>query len=315
MRAHAALEATNGELSGLRVELESASTELSALRGELGARDRELAETRWQLDKRDEQLAGARGEVGSATRRSRRPAASSPARRAARRGARRDRPAAQRARDLAGELDALRADADAARAERDAEHRRAEQLRADAERSHASLEAIRAEFAFDVPPAPAMASSFAPPPPAPFAAPPAPTAPAPVAPAAPPTPAPAPVAHGPELPPSQPGIATALIGADGTFMRLDEAFCSLLGSREDELRHARWPSVIDRDNFKDHQEIARKLRSGELQSANIETIYMHKRGLLVPVEGTVAMHRDAGGRPYVIFRADVRRTSGAPAGR
>lgn len=94
---------------------------------------------------------------------------------------------------------------------------------------------------------------------------------------------------------------------------MDEAFCSLLGCREEELQNARWPSIIDQENLKDHQEIARALRAGEISSAAIETIYMHKRGLLVPVAGTVSLHRDGGGEPYILFRADVRRTSGAPA--
>ena len=107
-------------------------------------------------------------------------------------------------------------------------------------------------------------------------------------------------------------MAAALIGLDGTFKRLDDAFCSLLGCGEDELRSARWPSIIDRDNLKAHREIARALRAGEIQSADIETIYMHSGGLLVPIEGTVSILRDAAGQPaHYLFRADVRRTSGA----
>ncbi len=39
---------------------------------------------------------------------------------------------------------------------------------------------------------------------------------------------------------------------------------------------------------------------------------MHSGGLLVPVEGTVTMHQDEHGRAtHYLFRADVRRTSGA----
>ena len=52
--------------------------------------------------------------------------------------------------------------------------------------------------------------------------------------------------------------------------------------------------------------------AGEIQSADVETIYMHAGGLLVPVEGSVTMLRDEAGRPtHYVFRADVRRTSGA----
>ena len=107
-------------------------------------------------------------------------------------------------------------------------------------------------------------------------------------------------------------MAAAVIGLDGTFRRLDDAFCSLLGCREDELRAARWPSIIDRENLEAHRELARALAAGEIQEAEIETVYMHAGGLLVPVEGTVSMLRDDSGRPtHYLFRADVRRTSGA----
>lgn len=59
---------------------------------------------------------------------------------------------------------------------------------------------------------------------------------------------------------------------------------------------------------------AAALRAGEIASAGIETVYMHKRGLLVPVDGTVSMVRDAAGQAtHFLLRADVRRTSGAPA--
>ena len=127
-----------------------------------------------------------------------------------------------------------------------------------------------------------------------------------------PTGAAAPAEPAPELPPSEPGVAVALIGIDGTFKRLDENFCSLLGCREDELRAARWPSIIDRDNLDAHREIARALRAGELPSADIETVYMHSGGLLVPIEGTVSMLRDGAGQPtHYLFRADVRKTSSA----
>jgi PAS domain S-box-containing protein len=119
-------------------------------------------------------------------------------------------------------------------------------------------------------------------------------------------------ADGLALPPAVPGEAVALIGLDGTFKRLDDAFCSLLGCREEELRAARWPSVIDRENIAAHQEIARALRAGEIDSAPVETVYMHAQGLLVPIAGTVTMHRAAGAGPatHYLFRADVRRTSG-----
>jgi PAS domain S-box-containing protein len=117
------------------------------------------------------------------------------------------------------------------------------------------------------------------------------------------------------VPRAEPGQAVALIGLDGSFTRLDDAFCSLLGCREEDLRSARWPSIIDRENLAAHHEVARALRAGEIDSAYVETVYMHAQGLLVPIAGTVSMHRgggDADGAPtHFLFRADVRRTLGA----
>jgi hypothetical protein len=54
------------------------------------------------------------------------------------------------------------------------------------------------------------------------------------------------------------------------------------------------------------------LRAGEIASAPVETVYMHAQGLLVPIAGTVSMHRAAGTDPatHYLFCADVARTSG-----
>jgi|GEM_PF-7013371 len=197
---------------------------------------------------------------------------------------------------LRGQLDATReelatslAAADGARAEREQAHARASRLMSEAESARAAAEAIRAQFAFDEPRVPAQVA--------------------------------APSENGAattpggrlELPPAGPGEAIALIGLDGTFKRLDDAFCSLLGCREQDLRAARWPSVIDRENLGAHREIARALRAGEINSAPVETVYMHAQGLLVPIAGSVTMHRAAGAGPatHYLFRAEVRRTSGA----
>ncbi|HUR86188.1 MAG TPA: PAS domain S-box protein [Solirubrobacteraceae bacterium] len=180
-----------------------------------------------------------------------------------------------------GELDVVLAAAQDAQAEREQARLRAEALAEKAEVARAAAEAIRAEFSIERPAAAAAA----------------------------------PASGTLEIPPAGPGQAIALIGLDGTFKRLDDAFCSLLGCREEDLRNARWPSIIDRENLAAHQEIARALRAGEIQSAPVETVYMHAQGLLVPVAGTVMMHRaGGGGEPtHFLFRADVSRTSGAPS--
>jgi PAS domain S-box-containing protein len=178
------------------------------------------------------------------------------------------------------ELDATRVDAERVRAEHEHACIRADRLLDEARSARAAAEAIRAEFTFEHPD---------------------------------PGPAP-PAAASPALPPAVPGQAIALIGPGGSFTRLDDAFCSLLGCREEDLRSARWPSIIDRENLAAHHELARALRAGEIDSADVETVYMHTQGLLVPIAGTVSAHRADGDgdgpATHLLFRADVRRTLG-----
>ena len=268
------LAAVRGELDGARVALERAHDELDAARSRPVASPDELEAVRAELTVTAAELQAVRAD----------------------------------AEQVRLELQAVRADADLARAERDEALRRGAELLAEAERARAAVEAIRAEFSFEPSSASARPAASGPPQQRlPFTAP-APRATLVSAPAAAEA---SPAAAGPALPHCEPGFAAALIGSDGRFKRLDEAFCALLGAGEAELRNARWPSIIDRDNLQAHAEIARALRAGEIQSADVETIYMHARGLLVPVEGTVTLQRDAGGEAHVLFRADVRRTSGA----
>ena len=278
------LECTRSALEGVRVELHGARSEPSASPAELEAAHVQLGAVRNELEARTRELESTRDELG----------------------AQRTEPDGVRA-----DLEVARATGEDLRAELEQARMRAGELLEGADRARAAVEAIRAEFAFELPPPATPAGSPPSGPRTPFVAPPSPQ----------PTAAEAqqtagPAAAVPEPPPCEPGFAAALIGLDGTFIRLDDAFCSLLGCREDELRKARWPSIIDRENLAEHQEIARALRAGEIESADVETIYMHKGGLLVPVEGTVTMHRDARGQAtHFLFRADIRRTSGAASGR
>ncbi len=297
-------ESAAAELAELRAEAGAARAELEARTGELRERDAELEARRAELEERDAELQARTAELRAgaedlATQRSELARAHAVADEL--RGELAETVAA-----LAGaraelatvhtELDATLAAADGARAEREQSRARAHELLREAERARAAADAIRAEFAFeDDPPetgAPAQPAR------APWTAPASP-----------------PPAARPDLPAVAPGQAAALIALDGSFARLDDAFCSLLGCREEDLRAARWPSIIDRENLAAHQEIARALRAGEIESAEIETVYMHAQGLLVPLAGTISMHRAdpaAGAPTHFLFRADVSRTAGVP---
>ncbi len=89
--------------------------------------------------------------------------------------------------------------------------------------------------------------------------------------------------------------AFAIVGPNGCFERLDKMFCGLLGYQEHELLGAGWPSIIDADNAREHRELARQLRTGERDEADVATFYMHARGLLVGIEARVTRWDDGGG--------------------
>jgi PAS domain S-box-containing protein len=305
--AHAELQTAQGELQTARGELHAAHNEsslahgeASAIRAELRHTSDALASTRHaledahgtlntmpgQLDAVEGELAAARTELG---------------------GTRAELEAVRTELDhTRGELGASLAAAAEICAEREQAKVRAGRLLRDAERDRAAADAIRAELVFDADPADAAAPLQGTPSQgmrSPW------SRPAPVR-----VEAAVPAEPRPDLPPAEPGQAAALIALDGSFKRLDEAFCSLLGCREEDLRYARWPSIIDRDNLKAHQELARALTAGEIESAEVETVYMHAQGLLVPIAGTVSMHRaePAGEPTHFLFRADVSRTAGVP---
>jgi len=288
--------AAHGDADALRAELHGARSELNAARGENALAHGEASAVRAQLQSRHAELESARAALDAVR-------AQLEARNAdlEAKDAELERTQAQ--------LETTRAAADDVRAEREQARLRAQQLMNEAEQARAAAAAIRAEFAFEPIDNDGAQTQGTP------AAQRAPwTVPAPTASAAAAATCAAPRngTPGPELPAVGPGEAAALIALDGSFKRLDESFCSLLGCREEDLRAARWPSIIDRENLSAHQEVARALKAGEIQSAEVETVYMHAQGLLVPIAGTISVHRAApSGEPHFLFRADVSRTAGA----
>jgi hypothetical protein len=54
---------------------------------------------------------------------------------------------------------------------------------------------------------------------------------------------------------------------------------------------------MDRANLPKHREQMRLLLAGELDSAEVNTGYVHAQGLLVPVIGTISLVRSEEGEP------------------
>jgi PAS domain S-box-containing protein len=89
----------------------------------------------------------------------------------------------------------------------------------------------------------------------------------------------------------------ATIELDGHFRELNQAFTDLVGYSEEDFKSASWPPVMDRANLPKHREQMKLLLAGEMDSAEVNTGYVHAQGLLVPVIGTISLVRSEEGEP------------------
>ena len=110
------------------------------------------------------------------------------------------------------------------------------------------------------------------------------------------------------------GQPQATIALDGRFETINPAFESLVGYSEADFRHARWPSLADRENVAEHRALLARLATGEIESARVETVYMHGQGLTVPVKGTLDLVRADDGSPrHLRLSVDHEVANGAVA--
>jgi PAS domain S-box-containing protein len=94
----------------------------------------------------------------------------------------------------------------------------------------------------------------------------------------------------------------ATLSLDGRFMHLNGAFRKLVGYSEEEFASARWPSPAFTEHIGSQRELRRALAAGEVDEAQIETAYMHREGLLVPLVGRMGLVRDEEGVPdHLLF--------------
>jgi PAS domain S-box-containing protein len=99
----------------------------------------------------------------------------------------------------------------------------------------------------------------------------------------------------------------AVLNLDGKFCELNAAFSKLVGYQEHEFLKAVWPSVHDRGVYKEQTEQLALMKAGELESVKIQSSYMHSQGLMVPVDGVLALVRGDDGEPVsLLLTADER---------
>ena len=94
----------------------------------------------------------------------------------------------------------------------------------------------------------------------------------------------------------------AMLSLDGRFTHLNPAFRDLLGYSEEEFSNARWPSPAFTEHLGSQRELRRALAAGEIDEHQVETAYMHREGLLIPLVGRMALVRNDEGVPdHLLF--------------
>jgi PAS domain S-box-containing protein len=91
--------------------------------------------------------------------------------------------------------------------------------------------------------------------------------------------------------------------ADGK-MKLNKAFCDMLGYSEAELSALNWQTITHPDDLERDQKFANSLISGEKESAHWEKRYIHKNGNIVWVDISTTVQRDKGNNP-LLFNTSI----------
>jgi PAS domain S-box-containing protein len=91
-------------------------------------------------------------------------------------------------------------------------------------------------------------------------------------------------------------VGMSITGIDGT-LKVNGAFCSILGYSEEELRSKNWKEITHPDDIKESQNIVNSLLTGERNYARYEKRYVNKSGNIVWTDVSTAIHNDSKGKP------------------
>ena len=92
-------------------------------------------------------------------------------------------------------------------------------------------------------------------------------------------------------------IGMAMVGLDGSFLRVNPALCRLVGYSEEDLLKVGFPAITHPDDLAEDLALAGQLFAGEIETYDMEKRYIHRDGhpVWILLQGSVV--RDAEGRP------------------
>lgn len=111
------------------------------------------------------------------------------------------------------------------------------------------------------------------------------------------------------------GVGMALVALDGRFMRINDAFCRIVGYSEARLLKLDFQAITHPDDLDADLGNLRRLTQGRIRSYQMDKRYLRRNGAQVWVRLTVSMVRRADGAPkhYVAQVQDLSESRAAEA--
>src|SRR5690606_25480688 len=100
-------------------------------------------------------------------------------------------------------------------------------------------------------------------------------------------------------------IGIALVSLDGRFLKVNRAFCEIVGYSEPELCELSFQDITHPDDLEADLAQAEALLAGRISHYHMEKRYFHKSGRVVSILLSGSIVRSAGGEPRV-FVAEVQ---------
>lgn len=94
-------------------------------------------------------------------------------------------------------------------------------------------------------------------------------------------------------------IGMALVGLDGSWLRVNEAVCRIVGYTQEELLKLTFQDITHPDDLATDVALVEKLLHGEIARYELEKRYLHKDGNIVWINLSAALAWTTGGHPWL----------------
>jgi PAS domain S-box-containing protein len=97
-------------------------------------------------------------------------------------------------------------------------------------------------------------------------------------------------------------IGNSMTGIDGSI-HTNQAFCSMIGYQEEELRTKKWVDISYPDDIEETNRYVKLLLDGKISQARFEKRYVHKNGKIVWTDISTYLQRDKDEKPQYFITA------------